>query len=354
MERKLIVSENLGAQLKEFRTSHQIKAKDIAELLNKSPAYISKLEKGQIQQIDKSEFEKITNFITKSNNGYEIFCELIAEKADNEELENNIMLLNFDVLERKFPISKELVDEIINRMHRLNVSAEELIDEINKNADLDDKFLSDHKIDPNTIEKNIWIPYKEADSLERTHSFIFLNYTVEKLEKLLNGKTTKCEYMFPFSIIYHLLKIEQRMNIDILNESIIERCKTEAENILLKYKFYSLSVESRCIKNNISEQEFQKSISKFDLENRKLISEMLAAISFLSKYDVSYTNSKIEMIVKNFKTIDPSFVLAFMAIPLEKIKELNPSIKRKLLDDVNILIDKYANLKVEKDDIERY
>lgn len=53
MGRKIKLSESIGLQLKEFRTKYKVKGKDIAELLGKSPAYISKLEKGQIQQIEK-------------------------------------------------------------------------------------------------------------------------------------------------------------------------------------------------------------------------------------------------------------------------------------------------------------
>ena len=67
MGRKIKLSENIGLQLKEFRTKYKVKGKDIAELLGKSPAYVSKLEKGQIQQIEKDELVKITNYITFDN-----------------------------------------------------------------------------------------------------------------------------------------------------------------------------------------------------------------------------------------------------------------------------------------------
>ena len=105
MVTKIKLSESIGLQLKEFRTQHQIKAKDIADFIGKSPAYISKLEKGQITQINKKELVKITNFITNSNEGYYLFCEKIANTAEPKELEQDNFLLNFDLIDRKLPVS---------------------------------------------------------------------------------------------------------------------------------------------------------------------------------------------------------------------------------------------------------
>ena len=66
-------------------------------MLGKSPAYVSKLEKGQIQQIEKDELVKITNYITQSNEGYYLFCEKIAETADAKELDHDICLMKFSI-----------------------------------------------------------------------------------------------------------------------------------------------------------------------------------------------------------------------------------------------------------------
>ena len=73
MERRIRLDETLGLYLKEFRTQYKVKGKDVAEHIGKSAAYISKLEKGQIQQIDRKEFVKITNYIAKSEEGYFLF-----------------------------------------------------------------------------------------------------------------------------------------------------------------------------------------------------------------------------------------------------------------------------------------
>lgn len=354
MQTKIKLSESIGLQLKEFRTQHQIKAKDIADFIGKSPAYISKLEKGQITQINKEELVKITNFITNSNEGYYLFCEKIASSAKPKELEQDNFLLNFDLIDRKLPISNELINEIRERMTALNISIDDLTEYINQNEDLGPDFLSEHRININSIEKNIWIPYQEADFTEASRNFILLEYKKEKIENFINGELSKCEYMLPFAILHHLLKISYKRDGKTLDEDSIKNCQDEAEQILLKHKFYSLSVQSRLSTQSHTEEEYKSLLSNFDIDNMQYISQILKAIQFLSSYDVEYTNKKLKIIVENFKECDISFSLAFMATPLLGIKELQPSMKKEFLNEVIKLIAKYTELANTNDNIEKY
>lgn len=354
MGRKIKLSESIGLQLKEFRTKYKVKGKDIAELLGKSPAYISKLEKGQIQQIEKGELVKITNYIAQSDDGYYLFCEKIAEKADAKELEHDIWLMNFDWVDRRIPVANELVEEIKQRMVVLGISSEELASYINQNEDLSFEFLLEHKIDPNLIEKNIWVPYQEADSIEHPHTLIFLDVETDRIKAFISGKISKCEYIFPYAIMYHLLKWDYKKQGRILDDALCDLCKKETEEILLKHKFYLLSVQARCNQQSSSEEEYLKILNDFDIENMDYISTILDAISFLSKYDVSYTNKKLKSIVENMEKCDPSFVLAYMSLSLVGIKDLQTSIKKKFLQDVSELIKEYSNMIETGENIERY
>ena len=354
MGRKIKLSENIGLQLKEFRTKYKVKGKDIAELLGKSPAYVSKLEKGQIQQIEKDELVKITNYITQSNEGYYLFCEKIAEAADVKELDHDIWLMNFDLVDRKLPVPIELVKEIKQRMMELDITSEALATYINQNEDLTFDFLLEHRIDPNAVEKNVWMPYQEADSVEHPHSIIFLEVKGERIQSLIDGKIKKCEYMFPYAIMYHLLKWKYKKQGKALDDSLRDSCKIKAEEILLNYKFYSLSVQARCSEQSSSEEEYEKILNEFDINNMEYISAILSEISFLSKYDVSYTNEKLKSIVENMEKCDSSFVLAYMSLSLIGIKDLQTSIKKNFLQDVVNLIKEYSIMADTGENIERY
>lgn len=351
---KINFSESIGSQLKEFRTKYKVKGKDIAELLGKSPAYISKLEKGQIQQIKKDELVKITNYITRSDDGFFLFCEKIAEKADVKELEQDILLLNFDTIDRKLPIANDLVEDIKQRMSELNISSEELAAYINQNEDLTPQFLFEHRIDSNLIEKNVWVPYQEADSFEHPHALIFIEIESKKIQSFINGEISKCEYIFPYVILYHLLKFPYKKQGTILDENLCESLKLESEEILLKHKFCSLSVQAKYRAQSKSQEEYTKILSESEIDNNNYISAILAQISFLSKYDVTYTNEKLKSIVENMEECDPSFVLAYMSLSLIGLKDLQPSIKKNFLQDVVGLIEQYSNLTETEKNIERY
>lgn len=354
MGRKIKLSENIGLQLKEFRTKYKVKGKDIAELLGKSSAYVSKLEKGQIHQIEKDELVKITNYITQSDEGYYLFCEKIAETADAKELNHNIWLINFDLVDRKLPIPIELVKEIKQRMMELDITSEDLAAYINQNEDLTFDFLLEHRIDPNAVEKNVWVPYQEADSVEHPHSIIFLEVKSERIQSFIDGEIKKCEYIFPYAIMYHLLKWRYKKQGKTLDDSLRDSCKIKAKEILLNYKFYSLSVQARYSKQSSSKEEYEKILNEFDINNMEYISAILSEIRFLSKYDVSYTNEKLKSIVENMKKCDSSFVLAYMSLSLIGIKDLQTSIKKNFLQDVANLIKEYSNMADTGENIERY
>lgn len=354
MVNKIKLSESIGLQLKEFRTQYKVKSKEIAELLGKSPAYISKLEKGQIQQIDKKELVKISNYITKSKEGYNLFCEKIAKRADQEELDNNLWLLNFDLLERKIPVTKDVVHIIKDKMEKLNYTADQLSEYINKNEDLSIEFLEEHAINPDLVEKNVWVEFREADSIEYPHGLIFLNYPGDRIQRFIDGKILKCEYMFPYAMLYHLRKEAHKQSGDTYDDKLIANCKEEAESLLLQNKFYSLSIKTKMSTQIKSTEEYSKILSEFDMENMKYISQLLQSISFLSQYDVEYTNQKLEKIVDNFEKNDQSFVLAFMSLSLAEIGELHSSYKREFLNKVEELIGEYANKGKTEKEIEKY
>lgn len=352
--RKIRLNELIGLQLKEFRTQYQVKGKDVAEHINKSPAYISKLEKGQIQQIDKKELVEITNFITKSNDGYNLFCEKRVAEAKATDLDNDIFFLNFDLIDRQIPINSELITAIKNKMEELEISSEGLATYINQNEDLTPEFLREHKIDSEAIERNIWVSYYEADSIEYPYRLIFLNYSSERIEKFINNKIKKCEYMLPFAIMYHLFKLSCKREGIYINDDVMNKCKIQAEEFLLDYKCYSLSVQARFSRQASTKDEYIKLLNDSDVNNMEYMSDIITKITLLSQSDVVYTNEKLKNIVDNFEQCNITFPLAFMATSLVEIKDLQSSLKRQFLDEVKSLVQKYAEIASTDENVEKY
>ena len=90
MNRTIKINTENAAKLKDFRIKHRVKSKDLALFIGKSPAYISKLEHGDIQHLSKDVLIKITNYISGDENGYTEFCQSVIESKDPDTSEKDI------------------------------------------------------------------------------------------------------------------------------------------------------------------------------------------------------------------------------------------------------------------------
>lgn len=348
---RLHIDEEFGLQLKDFRNQYQVKAKDVAAYMEKSAAYISKLEKGEIRQIDKDEFVKMVNYISSSENGYQLFCERIIGTMNPDALERSTIANNFDWIDRILPVPEEYSIYIKKKIIEDNISFEELADYINKNDDLDNKFLQEHKIDLVSAEKNIWMPYYEADSKTMRRNYIVAKISAKEIEDIVERKENKTTYLYLYIILYHIYKLRELKKHLILEESTRTNIKRKTNNKLNELKIYTLSDKAMAISQANNETELKTVLNSFDLKNQELMNELIRGIYYLSEQDVEYTNSKLEGVIANLRN-DPSFSLAYMALPLDKIFALQPKVKRDFLDRVNELIEKSTS--VVKDKLEKY
>lgn len=348
---KLHVDKELGLQVKEFRNQYHKKAKDVAAYIEKSAAYISKLEKGEIHQIDKEDFVKMVNYITDSENGYQLFCERIIGAMDPEVLDGSTIAHNFDWIERTLPIPEDYCSYIKKKMHELNVNVRDLADYINLNDDLDKKFLQEQNINPNAVEKNTWLPYYEADSKNIRRNYIIVKISDKEIEEILQQQITKTSYLYLYILLYHIYKLQELNKQLLLDCSSRKKIKKKTIKKLSEYKIYTLADKANAISNVSNEAELENVLNASDVKSQKLMRELIGGISYLAEQDVEYTNQKLECVLANLKN-DPSFSLAYMALPLEKIFTLPYNLKKAFLESIKILIDKCSTS--INDELERF
>lgn len=353
MDRKINLNENIGLKLKEFRSSHKVKSKDLAAYIGKSPAYITKLEQASIKQISKSELVKITNYIDNSHDGYFKFCESIASTSDTKSLEENLLIMNFDETERKIPVSKELINKINQLMSKLNITCEDLTSYINSNEEIDNEFAIEHNINISKLEYNTWNTYNEPDG---THYYIYIHFTQQRINDFLNNKIDKCEYILPYTILYHLLKKEflsSHINA-IIDIDVKKDLAKKAEDILIEYKFCSLALKAKIKDESKSNEEYNKILNQFDIDNKEYVLKLIRMISFMSQYDISYTNNKLQNIINNINNCGPSFTLAFMSLSIANLKNLQTDLRRDFLKSINNLISEYETKANSNENIDKY
>ena len=114
---RAIVTPELADTLREIRIENGIQAKDLATHINKSAAFISRLEHRAIQTVDTDDLYAMLSYIlTDSSNSEEILEKIydsLRFKFTKDEIENFLWFTNFDTVERQIPVPESLID-IIN------------------------------------------------------------------------------------------------------------------------------------------------------------------------------------------------------------------------------------------------
>ena len=341
----------LGTRLKALRLKYNVKAKDVADHIGKSAAYLTKLEKGEIKQVDQDLLQNMVCFVTDDEKGFDKLIEKLALSDTNDQLKEENWFMNFDLVKRIIPIPPSLAKHLQEMAKEVDVSAIKLAEYINQNEDLDTSFFSTINMNPDEVEKNIWHPYTIIDKdEEKSAQFIILNVDMKDIESLLNGTKDTCSHTLMFAIIYHLLKLKDKR--DKLDTDKYE-LQDKAIKIMQEHKFYSILDRSNFEKQAKSREEYQELLSDFDRKNREVINGILSRIGFLSDYDVKYTNDKLQGILDNLK-VEPSFALSYMAIPLKEMNKISVTARKQFIADVKSLVEKYAAADPPQESVELY
>lgn len=318
---KLIINNKFAEYLKEIRTKANIPAKDMASSLQKSPAYITKLEKGEIKSLD---YEIIIMFLNKVFDGK---IEKINESLDyiyntlnvsfnvsQEELEKKQAFENFDKVARKIPVSQELQDYIKQQLSEINYDVESLVYIINQNNDVKDIVL------PDNAEKNKW--YYNSNG----NGCVLVELNCDDVNKILNDKHVSSNYLTIQAILYTINRIKGMSEYQSTSEA-LEKMKD--------FKFYSVAERHRYI----NEDELS---SKDDIQNKRLINSIIDSLVAVSDANVTYANNQFKKISSNLKN-DIGFTIAYMSVNLSSISELSFQQKQAFLSDIKKLIEKYSS-----------
>ena len=122
---RAIVTPELTETLRGIRLQNKIQAKNLAAHIGKSPAFISKLESGNIQTIDTKELYSILQFISGENSSTELAEQIYASlrfKYSSKEIEEQLWFTNYDTVECLLPIPEALIDDMVTRLGTLGVS----------------------------------------------------------------------------------------------------------------------------------------------------------------------------------------------------------------------------------------
>lgn len=343
---KVNITKELAEKIKELRVNNKVKAIDLADHIKKSPAYITKLENGDIKTLDYEELLIVFNFISKDE---EDFGKIIDKLSLEPDLIEQTWFVNFDTVTRKIPVSNDLVDYINKKISDLELNISFVVNYVNQNEDLSD-FNDKYNIDISKFKSNYWHTYENLEG--KISSFIRMELNLNEIIGILDKKIDTSNYVTIQSILYNLFRLEYGLNAP-LNDEDNERIKKEVIKILNSYKFYSSIEKNRVLENAVTKQEFDSLLNEFDLTNMKLINEFLNYIRFLSEFNIKYTNEKMVLVNKNYNW-DASYLLSISSLPFYELDNISNSLKKNLLEDIKNIIETYKNKPEPEKTIEFY
>lgn len=346
---KVLITKELADTLKSIRLQNNIRSKDLAEKINKSPAYITKLEKCEIQTISFEELTKIFTCIVSTDGSMEETMKEVYNslkfKYTDKEISEQIWFSNYDTVQRRIPIPDSLIDEINKILHINNIPIKYLLNRINSNESLsdDDKANDD-------IPYNQW--YSPEGKAKGAQS-IKIKMSIDTLEDILNKSIDVTNYICMLSIVFYLLKIERfNEKTDILPDEETDVME-EAIAFLSKHKFYSLTSKDEALSKASSHEEQLELLTSFDKKNYELVNSILRKIKYMSNDDIKIANKCLEEFHNNLNW-NLGFTFKMLSLPFYELGDKHYTIKKEFINDVETLLQKYISSPEEKNIIEKY
>lgn len=345
---RAIVTPELAEMLRSVRISNNIQAKSLAEHIKKSPAYVSKLERGGIQTIDTEELYSILKYISNQENLVGLADQIyksLKVKYSRKEIEEQLWFTNFDTVECLLPIPEALVAEMNTRISALGITRQYLNKRINAN-----EALSAADIENDSIAFNQWYHQKEIGGNAQS---IKIRLSENKQDGILDGRIDVAPYVFIFCIVFYLLKIEKFGDVVGISEEENAELMKETASLLNHHKFLSISEKNALLAEQSSLEDFNSLLSSFDKDNIDIINEILSGFNFASAQNIKSTNEQLKSFCQNMHW-DIGFMLTLISRDFKRLDKTSVSNRKRLLQEIGDLIEKYADLPVEQNRIEEY
>lgn len=334
---KVKLTEELASIIKITRQQYDKKASDLANVLGKSLAYVSKLENANLKSIDFETLVEIFEYLIGDETKFEEFMNREFNKLTieltPEEIEKEDWMKIFDLELREIPIPVKLLDFINDKLTTNNLTPKDVIILMNKNIDLDEKQKQKFE-----LYNKIYIQHHKDGS--RSISIKF-KLNEDFLDKILNKERTTINHITMEGIIYNLLLLENYSSNQAKN--LLDKILVENNFLSLQRKYQLISDEKKDV---LISDEYSKYLTEFDKNNMKHLESILEVIKLLSDWNVEYVNQRLQAMVDTLGC-DASFAITLFGLEYSKLDHLENEDKKLFLKDLNSLIEKYSNITYE-------
>lgn len=346
---RVMVTPELSDTLRNIRLQNKIQAKTLAAHIGKSPAYISKLESGNILSIDNHELHLILQFISAGDSNFDDIVEKIYAslkyKYTSEEIEKQLWFTNFDTVERQIPIPESLTDTVRNYIAKLGIGREQLLKRINAN-----EALTDDENNDENIPYNQWY---HQDRIGGSAQSIKIKLLPELFDSILDRTVDISPYVFVFAIMYYILKINQFGTQVELSDEETKDLMAKTTKELNQHKFYSITEKEALLSEKETQAEIFELFNTFDRDNIEIVNDIISGLKFATECNIKDTNAQLDNFRKNMRW-DLGFMLKIMSLDYKSLGSTTVSNKRSLIAAIEKLISEYSQIPEKMNKIETY
>lgn len=342
MEKYTVTPEMLFV-LKTLRLRSGLSSKDLAARIDRSPSYLSKLEKGSIRKLSYEEFRLILENILPSEpdpaSRLSAVVKTFLSFYTRESLCSQIWLLDADIVKRDIPVPASLVSLMNEKLELIGAGPLWLEDNVNANRD---SFLN-----PGVTPNEVLI----LDVDGRKLPFMRIWLEAGTVPGILRGDITVSRYYIIQSMLFAILKRELYGEKSLAMEE-GERLLRECERLLTENGVVSCTDYLRLIADSdMGNEEFLEDIfSEMSVSGVKKIVSYLEAASAHDMVGASQTFDSLE---KNLSW-DLGFMMKLMGIKYYELRDASYSLKKQFFAELERLLERYCSVGGIDRTIEKY
>lgn len=333
---KFTVTPELTTLIRTIRTQNTVSAKDLAAFIKKSPSYVSKLESGDVKNIQEEDLTKILSFLIGGEDFYKdvlpAAVRTLMSFMPGERLPEQVWLLQYDTTKRPVLVSEEMALDLKERLEELGMDAERLAAFMNENFDSE---LSA------AFPANEIIPFEQQG---RTRILVRLELKPKDISRILSGADRHTTYLVIYGISHMLIRLEKFgcVSHKLPPENAVEILR-DTSAYLEKYQVHSLIGFGRMLSSKTFINRQVNMVNTFGSVSSELMNSITEFFRDALKYDTLGTTQAMDAFSKSLSW-DPAFILKLIQLPFYRMEGLSFRQKKNMIQEITALMEKYDHM----------
>lgn len=348
---KFEVTPMLAEAIRMARIQSHLASKDLAAHLNKSPAYISKLERGEVRTIEEAELTSILNFVLPERKTLPDKLEALADSLSLRhtplEISKQLWFENYDWVICKRTVPPALRRDIKEKLDAGQASIRAFCLLVNANTELPEHIRNDQN-----IPCNQWLEALPADD---PGNYIIKHkiYPSEIRRFLAADGEVEANYLFVFVLVRFLYWMIDFPGRDVLTKAEHQSIVRKTVEFLNEHEFFSASGKARLKQDGKMKEKLGFLLSANQPGDGLLIQELASLAETMGRLDAERAGKSLKGMNINLEW-DPAFMLKLVSLPFYDLESMSFTNKKQLLTEMEGLLQTYKDMPATQKSLESY